>query len=434
MLDITDIFNTREIAIGILIILLISYALYKSSKEIIESLKNVLKAFLHPKIITPIIFMFLYSFGIVFLLNKIGLWENHQIKNFIYWLIAVGILTHFKKDTYSIKDVIKNTISLVAIFQFILTFYTFNLFFELIFIVVLTILTYIKIIVEKEKDKNRILIKIVDFILISFSILIIGLSIYKYINNFSEFTDIKTLYDFLIPTILSIMIIPYFYIFFILVRYESAFLSLNFALKNNDKLKKYAKLKGIISFNFDAESFEKWSKSLNSYDLDKNTIKQSIKDIKKLKELRKNINKIDLKIGWHPFIANEFLKDNNIFINEYTRRYDGRWNGYSNYINIYEENSHMYYRIEGSLDFVDKLQLELFFYFKDKINIEKSYNTFVEICNNLSIYAINHPLSNEILNTLVSEEDLEIKFYDKRILVKHESFETGAYKLSFMIY
>ena len=137
------------------------------------------------------------------------------------------------------------------------------------------------------------------------------------------------------------MIIPYFYIFFILVRYESAFLSLNFALKNNDKLKKYAKLKGIISFNFDAESFEKWSKSLNSYDLDKNTIKQSIKDIKKLKELRKNINKIDLKIGWHPFIANEFLKDNNIFINEYTRRYDGRWNGYSNYINIYEENSHM---------------------------------------------------------------------------------------------
>ena len=106
----TDIFNTREIAIGILLILFISYVLYKSSKEILESFKDVLKAFFQTKIIIPIIFMFFYSLGIVFLLYKIGLWENHQIKNFIYWLIAVGILTHFKKDTYSIKGVIKDSI------------------------------------------------------------------------------------------------------------------------------------------------------------------------------------------------------------------------------------------------------------------------------------------------------------------------------------
>lgn len=429
----TDIFNTREIAIGILLILFISYVSYKSSKEILESFRDVLKGFFQPEIITPIIFMLFYSLGIVFLLNKIGLWENHQIKNYIYWLIAVGILTHFKKDTYSIKGVIKDSISLVAIFQFILTFYTFNLFFELIFILLITILSLAKVIAEKDKDKdkNKILIKIIDFILISFSILIILLSIYQYVNNFSEFTDIKTLYDFLIPTILSIMIIPYFYMFFIFVRYESALISLNFAFRDNEKLKKYAKLKGIISFNFDAKNFERWSKNLNSYDLDKNTIKQSIKDIKKLKELRKNINKIDLKKGWHPFIANEFLKENNILIKEYTRRYDDRWNGYSNHIDIYEENSHMYYKIEGSLEIVDKLQLQLFFYFKDKINIEKSYNTFVNICNKLSINAINYPLSDEILNALISEEDLEIKFYDKIIIVKHESFDTGAYKLSF---
>ena len=267
---------------------------------------------------------------------------------------------------------VPTSISLVAIFQFILTFYTFNLFFELIFILLITILFLMKVIAEKDKDTNKILIKIIDFILISFSILIILLSIYQYVNNFSEFTDIKTLYDFLIPTILSIMIIPYFYMFFIFVRYESALISLNFRFRDNEKLKKYAKLKGIISFNFDAKNFERWCKNLNSYNLDKNTIKQSINDIKKLKELRKNINKIDLKKGWHPFIANEFLKENNILIKEYTRRYDGRWNGYSNHINIYEENSHMYYRIEGSLEFVNKLQLELFFYFKDKINIEKS--------------------------------------------------------------
>ena len=53
---------------------------------------------------TPILFMFLYSLGMVYFLNKIKILENHQIKNFIYWLIAVGILTHFKKDNYSAYD------------------------------------------------------------------------------------------------------------------------------------------------------------------------------------------------------------------------------------------------------------------------------------------------------------------------------------------
>ncbi|WP_323586751.1 hypothetical protein [Aliarcobacter butzleri] len=367
------------------------------------------------------------------MLNKIGLWENHQIKNFIYWLIAVGILTHFKKDTYNAKGVIKDTISLAVVFQFILTFYTFNLFFELIFILLITILSLTKVVAEKDKEKNSSVIKVIDFILSSLGILIIILSINKYINNFSEFADIKTLYDFLVPSILSIMIIPYFYMFFILVRYENAFVSLNFVLKDNKKLRNYAKLKGIIAFNFDAENFERWSRSLISYDLDKDTIKQSIKNIKKLKEVRKNIHKINLKKGWHPFIANNFLKDENILINEYTRQYGGRWNGYSNRINIYEESSHIYYKIEGTIEHVDKLQLELFFYFKDKVTIVQSYNLFVNICDKLSINAVNYHLSDKILNALISEKDLKILFHEKMFIIKHEAFETGAYKLSFII-
>lgn len=123
MLNIIDVFNIREIATGIIVFFLIFFVIYKDKdKEVLNSLKSVINSFLSSKIITPILFMFLYSVGMVYLLYKIGFWENHQIKNFIYWLFAVGILTHFKKDTYSAKLVIKDTISLIAIFQFILTF------------------------------------------------------------------------------------------------------------------------------------------------------------------------------------------------------------------------------------------------------------------------------------------------------------------------
>jgi len=434
MLNITDIFNTREIAIGIIVFFLISFVIYKDKeKEVLNSLKGAMKSFFTPKIITPILFMFLYSLGMVYLLNKIGLWENHQIKNFIYWLIAVGILTHFKKNTYNAKSVIIDTISLIAIFQFILTFYTFNLFFELLFILLTGIFTAVKLVSEKDEDK-KIVVNIANVILSIFGFTLLYLSINQYVTNFSEFTNLKTFYDFFVPTFLSIMIIPYFYMFFMIVRYETSLVSLSFAIRDNDELRRYAKLRALLAFNFNSKNFERWSKNLISYDLNKNAIKESIKDVKKLNKVRRNIYRIDIKKGWHPFIANKFLKDYDVIINEYRRIVGGIWSGSSNYIKIREEKSDMHYKIEGELDYVNKLQIQLFFYFKEDINVEKSYNTFVNMCNDLSLEALKYPLPKEVLNALISENDLKIKFYGKRIEVKHEAFETGAYKLVFTIY
>ena len=434
MLNITDIFNTREIAIGIIIFLLISFVIYKDKdKEVLNSLKGVMKSFSTPKIITPILFMFLYSFGMVYLLNKMGLWENHQIKNFIYWLIAIGILTHFKKDNYSAKSVIKDTISLIAIFQFILTFYTFNLFFELLFIILTGIFTAVTLVSEKDEDKKSV-VKFANVMLSIFGFTLLYLSINQYVTNFSEFTNAKTFYDFFVPTFLSIMSIPYFYIFFMIVRYETSFVTLGFAIRDDEKLRKYAKLRAMLVFNFNSKNFERWSNNLISYDLNKSTIKESIKDIKKLNKVRKNIHKIDIKKGWHPFIANEFLKDSNLIVSEYRRSYGGIWSGYSNYIHIHEENSDIHYKIEGRLDYVTKLQVQLFFYLKEDTNVEKSYNIFVNMCNDLSLGALKYSLAKEILNALISENDLKIRFYGKRIEVKHEAFETDAYKLVFTIY
>ncbi len=285
MLDITDIFNTREIAIGMMVCLFILFTIYKD-KKILESFGIVIKSFFNIKIIIPILFMFFYSLGMIYLLNKIGLWENHQIKNFIYWLIAVGIFTHFRRDTYTFKSVIKDAVSLIAIFQFILTFYTFNLFFEILFIFITTVCILVKTLSEGD-DNMKDIIKIANFILSTFGFIIIFLSINKYITNFDEFSNSKTLYDFFVPTFLSIMIIPYFYIFFMIVRYESALVSLNFTIRNNEKLKRYAKMKGMLAFNFDSKSFERWCKNLISYDLNKKTINESIQDIKKINKVKK---------------------------------------------------------------------------------------------------------------------------------------------------
>lgn len=430
---ITDIFNTREIAIAILFFSLIIFALYKNSEEIIKSFRGVLKAFFNKKIITPILIMFLYSLVLIYILNTFSLWENHQIKNYIYWLISIGILTHFKQNSFNIKSVLKDTLSLIVIFQFILTFYTFNLFFELIFILVVSLLSISKIFIDKNKENMKTVNTFIDILLSIFGFILIFLTAKEYLNNFDEFANAKTLYDFLVPTYFSIMAIPYFYLFFMIVTYESSFVSLNYAVKDK-KLLKYAKLKGIIAFNFDAKSFQKWSQNLFSYDINKNSIKESIQEIKKLNKLKKNIYEVDIKKGWHPFIANSFLKDYDIFINDYRRSYSDIWSGTSNYIRISEEYSHIFYKIEGNLEYINKLEVQLFFYQKDKFNIEKSYNLFVNICNNLLFQSLKNKLPEDIFNSLIGNNDLTKEYYNKKFRIKHQSFETGAYQLIFTIY
>lgn len=430
---ITDIFNTREIAIAILFFLFIVFALHKNSKDIIESFKGVLKSFFSKKIITPILIMFLYSLILIYVLNVLEFWENHQIKNYIYWLIGVGIITHFKKGTYSIKSVLKDTLSLIVIFQFILTFYTFNLFFELIFISIVSLLSMAKVVIDKDDENKKAVNKLIDILLSIFGFILIFLTAKEYLNNFNEFANSKTLYDFFVPTFLTIMAIPYFYLFFTIVTYESSFVSLNYAVKDKNLLR-YAKLKGIFAFNFDSKSFQKWSHNLFSYDIDKNSIKKSIQDIKKLNKLEKDIYEVDIKKGWHPFIANSFLIDSNIEIKDYRRSYSDMWSGTSNYLRISEEFSHIFYKIEGKLEYVNKLEVQLFFYKKDKLKIEKSYNQFVNICNDLSIKSLKNKLPDEVLNSLIGDNDLIKEYYNKKFVVSHQSFETGAYQVIFTIH
>ncbi|AXX84606.1 Uncharacterised protein [Aliarcobacter skirrowii] len=428
---ITDIFNTREIVIAILFFSLIIFALYKSSKDIIDSFKSVLEIFFSKKIITPILIMFFYSLILIYILNIVGLWENHQIKNYIYWLIGVGVITHFKQNSFSIKSVLKDTLSLIVIFQFILTFYTFNLFFELIFISIVSFLSMAKVVIDKEDTKA--LNSFIDILLSIFGFILIFLTAKEYLNNFNEFANSKTLYDFFVPTFLSIMAIPYFYLFFTIVTYESSFVSLNYAVKDKNLLR-YAKLKGIFAFNFDSKSFQKWSHNLFSYDISKDSIKKSIQDIKKLNQLKKNIYEVDIKKGWHPFIANSFLIDSNVEIKDYRRSYSDTWSGTSNYLRISEEFSHIFYRIEGKVEYVNKLELQLFFYKKDKLKIEKSYNLFVNMCNDLTIKSLKNELPKDVLNSLIGDNDLTKEYYNKKFVVSHQSFETSAYQVIFTIH
>lgn len=62
------------------------------------------------------------------------------------------------------------------------------------------------------------------------------------------------------------------------------------------------------------------------------------------------------------------------------------WSGTSNYLRISEEFSHIFYKIEGKLEYVNKLKVQLFFY--KKINL-KLKNHIISLLIYAMIYLLN---------------------------------------------
>lgn len=56
------------------------------------------------------------------------------------------------------------------------------------------------------------------------------------------------------------------------------------------------------------------------------------------------------------------------------------------------------------------------------------------MCNDLTIKSLKNELPKDVLNSLIGDNDLTKEYYNKKFVVSHQSFETGAYQVIFTIH
>ena len=137
-----DIFNTREIAVGIWLLVFAVFVV--SIRSIRESLPTLLNAFFEPKILTPIFLLLIYVVLIVFVLYETGIWSPFQLKNTTIWLFSVALPVDISNSSglqrmnNFFQNKVKNSFKLVAVLEFVIAFYTFPLLVELMIVPVVT--------------------------------------------------------------------------------------------------------------------------------------------------------------------------------------------------------------------------------------------------------------------------------------------------------
>jgi hypothetical protein len=245
---------------------------------------DFLKLLINPTIGTILFIMIVYVFGLLLVLCKFDLFDTSQIKDIIFWFITVAIILLFTvnkaDDTKFFKDILIESCKWTIALEFVLNFYTFNLILELLLMPFLIILALAQAIAETD-DKYSQVRKLIQNVLSIIGLILIAYTTFKTFINFKDFFTINNLLSFLLPPIMTVLLIPYLYFLALYMKYETLFLQIRLFYKDLNDIKAI-KREILFHANFNLTRLNSISKNLNKFDLyQSDNIKSYIKTLTK---------------------------------------------------------------------------------------------------------------------------------------------------------
>lgn len=422
------IFNNREIAIGIWLVIFIVFV--GANRSLRFSSYDIFKPLFNRYIVFPFVLLVGYIFLIVIILYRLGAWDIGQLKNTILWSLSYALTSMFRiskieSEEHYFRNSIKDQLKIVAAFEFIVTFYTYSLLSELIIVPLVAFVVGMQALTEGKKE-YALVGKLLTGVLTLFSIGLIANATYNLITDFDGFAKLGTLKDFGIPIVLSILLIPFIFALFIYTSYENAFIRIKQCIQDT-ALISCAKRKAIFEFNFHINLLKRWLRNIAiNPPTDKLELQTSIRHVKTLASRQKNPAIVALSDGWSPYLACKFLSSKNLITNDYHQdAFDASsWFASSNYLEVGAgifPNNIAYY-IEGDELIARKLKLVV--NFNDVESEKETTVKFIEIASELIRNSLAQDMPEILVEKLISKTPTDIDVFGKDISIEIENWPT----------
>jgi hypothetical protein len=431
-----DVLNNRELATAFWGIVFFTWATTK--KDIRASFKPLIGTFLNKYILIPFCLMMAYTLSLVVALDTFGLWQSHQIKNVIFWFATAGIYSFFQitkasEDPHYFSKTIKDNLKIIVVLQFIISVYTFSLWIELIVVPLMTLVVALQAF-SQLKEEHKVVTNLMNRLLEVVGTFVIVFTIYKLITDFGEFGKVKTIYDLLVPTILSIFLLPFMYLLATFNNYQSSFSRLGLFIKD-EALLKYAKLSAIRKFHLRFAKFCRWADSITRNELlTKDDIDASFEKIFQQFNDEKSPPLVHREQGWSPYISKDYLLEIRLKTGYYKNIYDDVWHVSSSYLDISDgiiPNNLAYY-VEGDSKSAKSLTLKLNINEADKS--DDSCEVFLDVVSVLFEKAMNTTLPEDIAEAILTKVEFKKRVDHVDIFVaKTDWIKSGQFDLKFKL-
>lgn len=263
--NITSQFNNREIAVAFWLLLFFSWAL--TNDGVRRAVHQLFKAFLQYKIIVVISLMTFYILGIILLLKNLNLWSAAEnLKETIIWATTVAFMltlnfSEAQKESF-FRKIIFSILSFTIVFEFLGGLYVYSLPIELI-IVPLSVLLGMTLSLAEIKQEFAVLVKSLRWLLAVMGFIFLWHSLRNLIIDWNELDKAQQLIGLVLPSVLTLLFLPFIYFFALYATYESLFVRLK--IWNSDpQLMSFTKHRILYSFGLNLHKLSEWSKQTPS--------------------------------------------------------------------------------------------------------------------------------------------------------------------------
>lgn len=230
-------FTTREWASITLFTLFLLYS--ARAKSVRKSMIRVLKAFLHWKILLPIICAQIYLSVFAYVLYKNELWNTAILRETIFFLLYTSISLIFKYNSNSqriasVKGIVEDTIKATLIVEFYLNIHTFSYWIELIIQFLLAFLFLLGAVNKRDTQELEKTYGCTQTLFYCLSISLLVYSIYLSGEQWRENFSSQNIISLLFPIIATLAYWPFLYILSVIKVYEEWFVILRFRSSKED--------------------------------------------------------------------------------------------------------------------------------------------------------------------------------------------------------
>lgn len=241
----SDLFNNREIATGIWLGIAALFA--GRSEAVRSSVIDLAKVFANLKIVVPILLMAGYVGLEVVLLKRFGVWNISLLKDTVYWLVLSGFallmnIIGEKETGKFLKSSVLQCVGITALLEFLLNVRTFPLLGELVLLPVLCYLAAASAFAEYNPQYASVgkVFAAIQSLLGVFLFVYVVRSLYL---NHADLATRDTLNSLLLPLLLTLLYLPFLYLWKLVTDYEMFFVRLRIFIPNDHRLRSYVRNK-----------------------------------------------------------------------------------------------------------------------------------------------------------------------------------------------
>lgn len=243
--------DTRETAIAVWAVAAFTWAMTLSGVR--GYLRSILTILTGRLILSVLLGAALWALAAVWFLRREGYWATAMLKPTIYWFVGIGLVTIFKlhePEGTNFERMVRANLSVTAVVGVLMNLYTFPLPVELVLIPSLVMLGGVLAVSESDAQYAQVG-KLVSGCLTTIGIIALGVSLVYLATHFGTVVNRESLRTFVLPLVLTVMFIPYWYVVAMWIAYQSTLHMTKWGLRERPDLYKFARWRILATCGFD---------------------------------------------------------------------------------------------------------------------------------------------------------------------------------------